>query len=396
MRRQRDAVALGGADVPPPVKRTKEEREADERAASLAKVAGEMAGWKPAYSALSEVRAVQTILPWLNVVSGVGGWPTDRFAMLHGPSNQGKTLLLLALLVSFLRRGHFAALLDAEHTTPFSWVEQMMGSASRLPTFLAQREASYEKVRNAVRRFCDKIGEARAKREIPQETTGLIALDSIRKLVPEKIWDELAKESAGKVKKGFRGKPAKRGVDGMGGRAAQIKAALNAAWLDELVPLLAQTGVGMVVIARETVEETAFSTEVSTGGGKALFFDSSLVVRSTLHRSIVDGEGKDAPLVGERHAVEVYKTKIAGKETRWPTAYFNVSNGKLDGVPAGFDLARDLLELAESRGAVRKDGSGQFFLERLKLGQGANKVVRRLYAEPELLARLERAVTGEV
>lgn len=377
-------------------RRPAERRAEDDRLRALAAVAKDFAGFKPAWSALTEVRAVPTVLPWLNRVSGVGGWPTDRFALVHGKSNEGKTSFLIALIKSFVERAHFAALVDAENTTPFSFVELLMGSAARNPGFVATREAGYENVRKAVRRFCDRIGEARAKGQVPEDTTAIIALDSIRKLVPEKIWEELTKEAAGKAKKGPRGKPAKRGVDGMGGRAAQIKAALNAAWLDELVPLLAQTGVGMVAIARESVEVTPFGgEEVRLTGGKALFFDSSLVVRVTRSRSVLDGEGADAPLVGERHAIEVYKTKIAGKDVRWPEAFFHTSNGRLDGVPAGFDRARDLLDLAEDAGAVHKDGAGQFLLGRLKLGRGANQVVRRLYAEPDLLARLEQAVTGE-
>ena len=374
------------------MRRPAEQREAESRVAALAKAAGDFKDWRPAAFALAEVRAVPTVLPWVDRVSGVGGWPTDRFTLVHGPSNHGKTVFLIALLLSYLRRQHFAALLDAEQTTPFSFVAQFMGGEARNPAFFATRESGYERVRASVRRFCDFVGEKRAKREVPEDTTALIALDSIKKLVPEKLWDELTKEAAGKPKKGFKGKPGKRGVDGLGGRAAQMKAALNSAWLDELVPLLGQTGVGMVAIARETVEDSLFGEKVSLTGGKAIFFDSSLVVRVTRHRSVVDGEGAQAPLVGERHSVEVTKTKIAGKEVRWPEAFFNVSNGQLAGVPFGFDRPRDLLELAESLGAVKRDGSHAFQLGRLKLGQGANRVVQRLHADPELLAKLEAAL----
>ncbi len=376
------------------MRRRAEEREEADRTKALAAVAKDFLGFRPAFSALAEVRSVPTILPWLNAVSGVGGWPTDRFALVHGPSNEGKTTLLIALLKSFVDRAHFAALIDAEQTTPFSFVESFMGESARHPGFVATREAGYENVRKFVRRFCDRIGEARAKRQIPEETTAIVALDSIRKLVPERIWDELTKEAEGKAKRGMRGKPAKRGVDGMGGRAAQMKAALNAAWLDELVPVLSQTGVGMVVIARETVEEKQFGEEVRLTGGKALFFDSSLVVRVTRAKSILDGEGAGAPLVGERHSVEVYKTKIAGKGVRWPEAFFHTSNGRLEGVPAGFDRARDLLALAVDRGAVTAS-DGFFSIGKLKLGRGENAVVRRLHAEPDLLARVESAITGE-
>jgi RecA/RadA recombinase len=368
------------------------DKAAASRFKSLARAASQLSDWKPAHSVLTEVRAVPTIFPLLDAVSGVGGWPTDRFTLLHGPSNEGKTELLLGLGKSFLARGHFFNLIDAELTTPFSWTKQLLGAEADSPGFVAIRFGSFEYIRGAVRRFCDKIGELREAGEIDPDTSALIALDSIRKLVPEKIWDELTKEAEGKAKRGPGGKAQPRGVDGYGGRAAQYKAALNAAWLDELIPLLAQTGVGMITITRETPDpDDDFDREVRLGGGKALFFDSSFVVRTTKERDLVDGEGKDATLVGERRCVAVYKTKIAGRTVRWPEAFYHSSNGRLAGVPAGFDRPRDLLELALQRGVCEAKGSWIAF-DGANVGQGANRTVRRLHAEPSLLARLEAAV----
>lgn len=372
-------------------------RAADKAAAakfkSLATAAKRLGDWKPAHEVLTEVRAVPTIFPILNAVSAVGGgWPTDRFTLLHGPSNEGKTELMLGLGRSFLERGHFFAHIDAELTTPFSWTRQLLGDVADSPGYRALRFGTFEHIRAAVRRFCDAIGEAREAEEIDPDTTALIALDSIRKLVPENIWAELTKEAEGKTKRGAGGRVQKRGVDGYGGRAAQYKAALNAAWLDELIVLLAQTGCGMLTITRESVdEEDDFGREVRLGGGKALFFDSSLVVRATKAADIVDGEGKDAPLVGERRCISVYKTKVAGREVRWPEAFYHSSNGRLEGVPAGFDRPRDLLELALQRGVCEAKGSWIAF-DGTNIGQGANRTVKRLHAEPALLARLEAAV----
>lgn len=367
------------------------DREHASKLKSLAKVAAGFADWRPAHKVLTEVRAVPTDFPLLNAVSGVGGWPTDRFTLLHGPSNEGKSMFMLGLGKSFLARGHFFALIDAEQTTPFSWTKSMLGEHAGAHGFLATRETCFENIRGAVRRFCDGVGNARASGELDPDTTALIALDSIRKLVPEKIWDELTKEAEGKAKRGAGGRTQKRGVDGYGGRAAQYKAALNAAWLDEVIPLLAQTGVGMLTVTRESPnEDDAFGREVSLGGGKALFFDSSYVVRTTRDQDIVDGEGREAPLIGEKTCVAVYKTKIAGREVRWPEAFFHTANGKLEGVPAGFDRPRDVLSLALDTGAAELSGSWVKFAGE-NIGQGQNKAVQRLHADPGLLARLEAA-----
>jgi hypothetical protein len=328
-------------------------------------------------------------MPWVNLASGKKGWPTDCVSVIHGPSNGGKTAFLLALLKSFLEQGNPSSLLDIEQTTPFSFAASMMGPVARSPIFRASREASFETTRKEVRRFCDLIGEARAKGSVPETMTALIAVDSLKKLIPDKLWDEITKDASGKSK---RGTDKESGIDGMGGRAGQYKASLNGAWLDELNRLLKQTGVGMVIVARENVERLMFGESVTLGGGKNLFFDASFVARVTCKRQIVDSEGgAEATLYGEQHEVEVYKTKIAGKRTRWPTAYFHTSTGALDGVPLGFDAARDYLETAKHLEVIDpKDAYNS--LDGDKLGHGANQAVKRLYADAKVFAKLRAAV----
>lgn len=368
-------------------------RAADKAAAgrrkALAAVAAKLAGFRPAHDVLVRVRAVKTVFPWLNLVSRVGGWPTARFTLVHGKSSHGKTEFAHGVGASFLQADGLYALVDAEQTTPFDWTETLLGpDLARSPGFVAMRPASYEETRGEVRRFCDTFAEAREGGEIEPETPALIVLDSIRKLVPAKIWDELTKEAEGKAKRSRNGQAQPRGIDGMGGRAAQIKAALNAAWLDELVPLLAQTDVAMLCIARQTLDDDG---NVKVGGGGALVYDSSMVVEVERDSLVTDGgEGASALVYGERHAVVVRKSKVAGRAEKWPTAFYHSSNGRL--VPAGFDRPRDLLDMAVEHGVADKAGGGWISLDGEKLGQGMNNVVKRLHADPALLARLEAAV----
>lgn len=365
------------------------DKAASGRRKALAAVASKLAGFRPAHDVLVRVRAVRTVFPWLNLISRVGGWPTARFTLVHGRSSHGKTEFTHGIGRSFLAAEGFYMFGDAEHTTPFDWTETLLGpELARSPGFLAIRPASYEEMRGETRRFCDTFAEARESGEIDPETPALIAIDSIRKLVPEKIWDELTREAEGKAKRGRGGRTQARGIDGMGGRAAQIKAALNAAWLDELIPLLAQTDVAMLCIARQTLDDDG---NVKVGGGGALVYDSSMVVEIERDSLVTDGgEGVNAIVYGERHAVVVRKSKVAGREEKWPTAYYHSSNGRL--VPAGFDRPRDLLDMAAEYGVVDKAGGGWLSLDGEKLGQGMNNVVKRLHADPDLLARLEAAV----
>lgn len=360
------------------------------------------AGWAPAGTGLREVRAVPTIFPGVDASLGVGGWPTDRFGLVHGESNEGKTTFVLGLLLSFLLRGHAAALIDAERSTPASWVKKLFpAELLASPAFRVLYPGTYEETRIAVRAWAEAIGESRAKGEIDAETTGILVLDSIRKLVPKRLLDNLLKaevadeeEEKGKGGGRFGKKKGGGGIDGMGGRAAQYKAALNAAWMDELTVLLAQTGTCMVAIGREYKASDgggalSFGDDFVLGGGGALFFESSVVARVGVEKLLYTGEDKDRRLVGEKHFVQVRKTKIAGKVQRYPLAHFHTSNGAE--YPFGFDVARDLLEVGQDCGVVELNGSW-FAFGKEKLGQGELAAAKKLATTPTLREQLEFAV----
>ena len=341
----------------------------------MEKVAASFRSFRPAPEVVRRVEAIPTIFPDVDRVIGVGGLPTSRIIVVHGPSNKGKTALTLGLGLSFLRRDHFFGLCDAEQTTPVEWLTDMYGEAFKHPGFTALEVGSYEKTRDGFRDYFETIAKARRAGDIPDDTRALGLVDSIKKLVPEKLWAELQKavkadgEEATKKKARFGGK-SKGGVDGFGGRAGQMKAQFNSAWMDELVPLLAQTKGTMIIIARETVEEesSVFGDReiVTLGGGAALNFDASLRLRVNAFPMSI-GEGESRQYIGEKHTVEVLKTKVHSKDEAVPRALFHSSNGVT--CPKGFDPARDLLTCALELGVVEIAGS-HYKWERGRLGQG--------------------------
>ncbi len=369
-----------------------------DRLADMAAVAGELKSWRPQVEVLHEVEAVQTIWPGYDRLTGVGGHPTARLSVAHAPSNEGKSTFAIGLGLSFLKRDHFFAFADAERTTPQTYVRQLMGDYADHPGFSALPISTYEQARGSIREYCETISTARLKSRIPADTTALICLDSIRKLVPKKLWDELAKavkadsedEPKKRVSK-FGGKKDK-GVDGAGGRAGQIRAQMNSAWVDELVPLLADHRIAMLFIARETVEdgEGVFAEEiVKVGGGVALNYDASLrlrMLRDFIHEDL-GGEKKE--LVGERIRVNVMKTKIHSKSVRVPMGCFHVSNGRL--CPEGFDLARDCFELGLELGCISQAGSNYRFDGSL-IGKSSRLALEALHADAGLVQALEVAI----
>ena len=363
--------------------------ESRQRRSSLEAVADRFKNFRPAREVLTRVRAVPTIFPQFDHAVRVGGFPIERFSLVHGPSSHGKTTWALGLMKSFLAREHLALLIDAERTTPFDWTQKMLGEHAEHPGFYADRPQTYEATVDRVREFVTNLAEAREAEELPPETSAIIVVDSLRKLVPENILAKISKEGAS----GAMGS-----IDGMGGRAAQIKAALNAAWLDELIPLLEQTRTAFVAIERETDDPDAdvwakkYGTNFKVGGGKALYYDSSLVMRVERAKWVQQKGGDDekATIYGERHRVTIRKTKVAGKDDKQSVAYFHTSNGVL--VPEGFDRARDVLELAQRFEIVTGSAWLKWGTEKW---QGEHNAVVKLTGNTDMLDELEMEVRAK-
>lgn len=353
-----------------------------ERLRAMGRVASRITGFKPAKEVLTKVRAHPTIFPLYDRATKVGGHPMERISLIHGPSNHGKTAFVHGLGLSYLMASDFYVYVDAEYTTPEEWLTMLMADYSDHPGFIASRPTSYEDTVDSVRQALNTIAEAREKGELAPECTALVVVDSIQKLVPQNLMRKLLKS----IKE--------HGLDGASGRGAMIKAAMNAQWLNELVPLLYHTKASMVFISREyeqavdlkKLRDPGSGIDYKIGGGKGLIYESSLVGRVT--RSWVkEGTGKDTQVFGERHAVAITKTKVGGKEDKIETGYFHTSNGIL--VPAGFDRARDVVELAIDSGHIVKSGAWLRCDALKKKWNGVNKAVVDLTNNRELLDTLE-------
>lgn len=368
-------------------KRVPSERdESRARMTNLEAAAKAFGAFRPAAEVLRRVRAVPTRFVQFDHASKVGGLPIERFMLIHGPSGEGKTYFSLGLIDSFLAFDNPALLVDAERTSPITWPEKIMGRArAHHPLFFAERPSTYESTVSTVRRFLLTVKRQRDEGVLAPDSSAIVVVDSFRKLVPAGILDKIMKDAE------------KNGIDGMGGRAAQIKAAMNAQWMDELIPLLEETQCAFVAIARETDDGDAdkwaklAGTDYKVGGGKALYYDSSLVMRVEREGWVYESGGDESAkkrVFGERHRITIRKTKVAGQETKQTVARFFTSNGVL--TPEGFDRARDVVELAVTFGVIEQKGAW-FSAGGERLGQGLNNVVERLTNTPEQLAEVEVA-----
>lgn len=351
--------------------------------------------WRPAVDVLRKVSGIATRFPQIDSITGIGGWPIERVSVVHGPSNEGKTLLVLGLGQSFLEAGGYFGLVDVELTTPEPWLATLMGDQRFNPKFVAIRPTTFEEAVLAARQFGAMVEAERARTKNPN-LTGLFAVDSMRKLNPKGLLDSMMKQAAageGDAKpRGRFGKAPPKGIDGAGGRAAQIKAAMNAQWLDELVPLAMRSGIAVLLIARELGDDDDPFVQPTVGGGKSLNYDASLRVRVTRSAVLTVDGGSDGKkmMIGEKHAVSIMKTKVAGKRERHPTAYFHTANGATEDTREGFDRPRDVLKLAEKLGVVSLSGSWYAF-DKKRLGQGEETAIHKLWKEPELCREIEAA-----
>ena len=368
---------------------------------ALAGVAKAFSAFRPAREVLKVVRAVPTRFVQLDHATRVGGFPLDRFTVMHGPSNEGKSLCAIGLIDSFLALDHFAFYIDAERTTPITWLHELMGDRAEHPGFFANRPDSYEKTIAEVRNFLNLVATLKKAGKVPAHTSAIVVCDSLRKLVPEDQMAEIlkaAKQEAEEERKS-KGKKGKRITAGRD-RSAQIKAKMNAAWMDELVPLLEHAGASFVAIAREMEDPDAsafarmYGTNYKVGGGSAIIYDSSFTMRVERASWVSEkGEDEEGPgqVYGERHRVTIKKTKIGGKEGRTTVCHFHSSNGKL--VPAGFDRARDVLDLGVQFGIVKLGSWSSWGQEKHQRVQGgAHRAVEKLTADPAALAELEARV----
>lgn len=346
-----------------------------DRLSAFGEIAAKAEGWRPASEVLSKVRAKQTIFPQIDRASRCGGWPIERCSLLHGPSNHGKTILLHGLGLSFLRTGDMYALVDAERTTSNVWTHELMSEAADSPAFVAMRPPNFEAVVDGVRDLVTRVIEGKEKGTVPKDAVGIIGVDSVRKLVPERLLEKIRSEEGG--------------IDGASGRAAMIKAALSAAWLDEIVPLMHAGGFAMVFITRESENTEAtgkYDPKFKIQGGKAYQYESSLTGRVTRASWIYKGEKE---VVGERHAVQITKTKVGGKDGRDSIAYFHTSNGKLS--PEGFDRARDVLDIATRLEIIKLSGSSYSY-DGKRLGIGEHAAAKAIREDSALCADLEGKV----
>jgi len=273
----------------------------------------------------------------LDLAIGVGGLPRGRVIEIYGPESSGKTTLALHAIAEVQRQGGIAAFIDAEHALDVTYARKL---GVNLPDLLVSQPDTGEQALEI------------AEQLVRSGACDLIVVDSVAALVP------------------------KAEIEGeMGDPHMGVQARLMSQALRKLSGVVSRNQAIVVFINQIRMKiGIVFGNPETTTGGNALKFYAS--VRLDIRRI---GQVKDGDqVVGSRTRVKVVKNKVAPP---FREAEFDVRYG------VGVDRCAEALDLGVDRGLVEKSGA-HFALDGERIGQGRERAVEWLRANPEPLGRL--------
>ena len=277
----------------------------------------------------------------LDAALGVGGLPRGRIVEIFGPESSGKTTLALHAIAEVQKTGGVAAFIDAEHALD-------VGYARRLGVNLADLLVSQPDTGEQALEITEQLVRSGA--------VDLIVVDSVAALVP------------------------KAEIEGeMGDAHMGVQARLMSQALRKLTAVVSRNLSTVIFINQIRMKiGVVFGNPETTTGGHALKFYAS--VRLDIRRI---GQLKEAEqVVGSRTRVKVVKNKVAPP---FREAEFDIRYG------AGVDRAAEALDLGVERALVEKSGA-HFALDGERIGQGRERAIEWLKANPAALERLVAAL----
>ena len=273
----------------------------------------------------------------LDLALGVGGLPRGRVVEIFGPESSGKTTLALHAIAEVQRQGGVAAFVDAEHALDVTYARKLGVS---LPDLLISQPDTGEQALEI------------AEQLVRSGACDLVVVDSVAALVP------------------------KAEIEGeMGDPHMGVQARLMSQALRKLTAVVSRNQSIVVFINQIRMKiGVVFGNPETTTGGHALKFYAS--VRLDIRRigQVKEGEA----VVGSRTRVKVVKNKVAPP---FREAEFDVRYG------VGVDRHAEALDLGVERGLLDKSGT-HFTLEGERIGNGRERAIEWLRANPEALERL--------
>ncbi len=290
------------------------------------------------------VDAISTGSLLIDEAIGVGGLPRGRVVEVYGPEASGKTTIALQVIAQAQKQGGICAFVDAEHALD--------------PQYAAALGINIQDL------------------VISQPDYGEQALDIVEMLVRSGALDVVVVDSVAAL-------VPKTELEGdMGDQHVGLQARLMSQALRKLTPVVHKSKTVLIFInqVRQNISAMAFAPKETTTGGKALKFYSSLRLDVRRVEGIKSKDGGSD--VGNRVQIKIAKNKVAPP---FKVVRVDLIFGK--GVSAEYDL----LDIALSRGVVKKSGSW-FSFDGEKLAQGRDAVAEQLKSNQNLFEIVKERV----
>jgi len=336
---------------------------------------------------LQPIRYVPTIFSSFNRASVIGGAPLRSTYLIHGPSGSGKSAFAVGLVNSFVKYGHAAAYIDAEHAVSKQWFGEL---GTDMNAVLFEQPDTFENAVALVDKWIGNFKKAKADGKIEPNKGFIIVVDTIHKLVPKNEMQKLLASSP----KLTEAQAVKKINDNIAKGWGRYRANLISVWIDKMTPIVGKNDVAFVAIAHEADnpdKDNWGEDEYKVKGGKSLIYESMVRVRITSGGLILmDIAGGKKMEVGAICQGLVAKNKVG--YPREPFRFF-LSNGKGD-APIGFDMAREIFEEGVRRGEIKKSSSWYYLPDDSKF-QGEAQVIEYLRDDGDAYQTLFDALTIE-
>jgi len=288
-----------------------------------------------------EIETIPTGSLGLDIALGVGGLPRGRVVEIYGPESSGKTTLTLHVIAEAQKKGGVCAFVDAEHALD--------------PV------------------YARKLGVNLEDLLISQPDTGEQALEITDTLVRSGAIDVLVIDSVAAL-------TPRAEIEGeMGDSMPGLQARLMSQALRKLTASISRSNTMVIFInqIRMKIGVMYGSPETTTGGNALKFYAS---VRLDIRRigAIKDRE----TVVGNQTRVKVVKNKVAPP---FKQVEFDIMYGE------GISKHGELVDLGVKAGVVEKSGAW-FSFDSTRLGQGRENSKAFLKANPEVAAKIEKAI----
>lgn len=288
-----------------------------------------------------EIEVIPTGSLGLDLALGVGGIPRGRITEIYGPESSGKTTICLHIVSEAQKMGGTAAFIDMEHALDPSYAQKLGVNINEL--LISQPDTGEQALE-----ICETLVRSGA--------VDVIIVDSVAALVP------------------------RAEIDGsMGDASMGMQARLISQAMRKLSGIINQTKTAVIFTnqLRQKIGVMFGNPETTTGGLAMKFYAS---IRIDVRR--ITSIKKSNEIIGGHTRVRVVKNKVAPPFAK---AEFDLMHD------TGINKTAEILDLAAQLEIVKKRGAFYSYQD-LKLGQGRDKSLDFLNANPELMAEIETKI----